>query len=446
MALLTRKLCALFLVGCVLCAPSAHAAVFYPEHYTLANGVQLVLIKNKLSTAVGHMVWYKVGAVDEVAGKTGIAHYLEHMMFKGTKKIPAGKFHEVIASKGGNENAFTSSDYTAYHEVIAKEHLGLVMQMEADRMRGLTFTEEQAEKEKSVVLSERQQRTENSPSGVFYEKLGAAVFPSYPYGRPVIGHRADIEGLSSQDLMDFYKKYYVPSNVIVVVSGNVDTKEALRLAAGTYGRIKASEKVSHAPFPKVQPPTQKELVHEDARVRQPFAVRRILAPSYKQNPKESLALDVLLEVLEAEVGLLHQQFIVKERAASGLSVSYDGMTRGASVFAIASTPVPGGNVHQLEKDIMSYLERLAKKGVAAKQVRSAKQRMLDTAVFARDKLMAPAQVLGSTLAVGLPLSAVEQWPRNIQNVTASQVTTALRKLVASPHQIVGVLKPTGETK
>lgn len=442
MAVLIKKIAALgLLMTLLLSATSVHAAVFYPEHYVLANGVQLVIVKNKLGTAAGHMVWYKVGALDEVQGKTGIAHYLEHMMFKGTDKVPTGVFHKVIAAKGGEENAFTSYDYTAYHEVIAADHLGMVMQMEADRMRGLKFTDEQAAQEKSVVLSERQQRTENSPNGLFLEKLRAALFLDHPYGRPVIGLRSDIEKLSSKDLRDFYKKHYAPSRAIVIVSGNVESKDVLRLAAGTYGRIPTGTPSTIVTFPKIKKPVQAELSYEDSRVTQPYATRQIIVPSFKDQPKTATALEVLAEILNAEVGLLHRAFVQGKQNASGLSVSYDGMKRGPSTFSISSSPSPGECVHEVEGEVFTYLKELARTGVPGAQVAAAKQRLLDSAIFARDKLMAPAQIIGGALAVGLPLSSIESWPRHIREVTTQQVNLALLELMVNPHQIVGFLTP-----
>lgn len=439
--LIKRTLSAALFLALYFCAPTAHAAVFYPEHYTLANGVQVVIVKNRLSTAVGHMVWYKVGAADEVKGKTGLAHYLEHMMFKGTDKVPTGAFHDFIASKGGEENAFTSYDFTAYYEIVAGEHLGAVMHMEADRMRNLRFSKDQATQEKSVVLSERQQRTENTPNGLFLEKLRSSLFPEHPYGRPVIGWRADIEGLSSQDVKDFCMAYYAPQSTIVVVSGNVESHEVLRLASATYGALPQQKIKKSHPFPRPKVPSQTKVVHADKRVTQPYATRQIIAPSLGNNKKAAHALEVLSEVLDAEVGLLHRKFVVEKKMASGVAVAYQSIKRGPSLFTVASSPAPGQDVEVLEKAITAYLKEVAKNGVPEKQVRGAKQRLLDSAIFARDKLMAPAQIIGKALAAGYSLDAVEMWPDRIGAVKTVEVNAALRELMTTPYQIVGFLKP-----
>jgi len=421
----------------IICFSYSYAGVFYPEHYVLSNGIQIVIIKNKLSPAVGHAVFYKVGSAFEVKGKTGIAHYLEHMMFKGTKNLPVGMFHKIIASKGGEENAYTTYDYTTYHEVIAKNHLSMVMQMEADRMRNLIFDKFNATKEKQVVLSERAQRTENSPNGLFLEKLRKELFSNYPYGHIVIGSRKDVESLSIDDLKDFYKKYYVPKNAVVVVSGNVKTKDVLRIASGTYGSIPALPFDHNDHFSELQKPSKKEIIYKDERVLQPYSVRKIIVPSFKENKKLSLALEVLTEVLDGEVGILNRKFVMGSKDASSVSVHYNNMTRGASVFSISMSPASGKSIHIVENKIIKYLKNMH---INKNQVKLAKQRLIDSAVFARDRLMAPVQILGGALAVGLPISSIENWQENISSVTQSQVNNALRYIVKTPYQIVGFLE------
>lgn len=432
---------ALFLLSLFLTSPSiAHAAVFNPHSFTLANGMEVVVVQNRLSPAVAVMVWYKVGAMDDPAGRTGLAHYLEHMMFKGTEAVPAGKFSEQISALGGEENAFTTQDYTAYHEAVAAEHLGLIMQLEADRMKGLTLSS--AVEERAVVLSERQERTENSPQGLFREKMAAALYPDHPYGRPVIGWKEDIAGLEPQDIRAFYAQHYRPNNAILAVSGNVEVADVMRLAAGTFGRLEGGAARSPAIVAQVKPPAQLRVERQDARVTQASFIQSHVLSGIAPNSRRSYALDVLAEILSSgEVGLLHKAFVLEARTASAVSASYSAATRGPASFAFAATPSPGADVRALEADLKAYMQKLARKGVSAADVARAKQRMLDSAVFARDKLMAPAQIFGATLAVGQQIADVESWPERVSHVTQADVNHALRALVANKNAVTGILEP-----
>ncbi len=422
----------------------AQAAVFHPEHYTLANGMQIVVVSGALSKAVSHMVWYKVGAADDPSGKTGIAHYLEHLMFKGTDKMPSGVFSAAIAAQGGGDNAFTGYDATAYYVSVAADRLPLIMQMEAERMRGLSLSVNEAASEKEVVLSERQQRTDNTPQGLFEEKLRAALFSGHPYGRPVIGWREDIEGLSPQDARAQYDRYYRPDNAVLVVSGDVKAQDVLRFAAATFGRLQGSDKPIFRADLVVLPETgEKRVERQDARIKQPYVTWRFAAPSAMMQKKNaSYALTVLAEVLSGgEVGLLYRQFVVKTQKAGGLDVSYDPAARGPAVFSIMATPSAGQDVRTLEKEIDVYLRCLSKKGISFADVAAAKRRLQDGAIFARDRLMAPAEILGEALAIGQKIEDVEKWPEAIGAVSVAQVNDAFQKLLASPHQVRGILEP-----
>lgn len=422
----------------------AHAAVFYPETYTLANGMRVVIVPHHLSDAVAHMVWYKAGAVDDPIKKSGIAHYLEHMMFKGSQKLAAGAYSTQIARLGGTDNAFTSHDVTAFHVKISKDHLPLVMQMEAERMRSLLVNSTEAQTERDVVLRERSQRTDNKPMGLFYEKLNHLFWGSHAYGRPVIGWRDEITKLSTKDIKDFYQCYYAPNNAILVVSGNVKTKAVLGLAAATFGRLNATAD-NPRQFILVAPnilPSQKQFVMKDARVKQPFWIKKILAPSYHQSVKQAVALEVLIEILSGgEVGLLYRYFVVDKKSAAFVGSSYDPVGRGPSTFSFMVTPSSGIEIYDLEKRIEKYLKRLAEKGISPKGVKAAQQRMLDEAIFARDGLMGPAQILGGMLAAGLSVGDVEDWPSRVMAVTVAQVNQALRALLKEPHYMTGMLLP-----
>ncbi|MDX9690490.1 MAG: pitrilysin family protein [Alphaproteobacteria bacterium] len=449
MAVLTRTtawknfLLSGFFAGALVLSSPADASVFSPTIYDLANGVRLIVVENPLSDAVGHMVWYRTGAADEPDGKTGLAHYLEHMMFKGTAKHPAGSFDAIIARLGGDQNAYTSYDTTAYYEIVPAKNLALVMSLEADRMRGLLIEENEAQSEKNVVLSEREERTGNSSVGAFREELRRVLFPLHPYGRPIIGLRKDVERLTPDDLRAFYRKAYAPQNAVVVVSGNVKHDQVAALAAATYGRLGGGLRPKQPPkISQISHPLKPLFIKEDARVKQPFVTRQYVVSSALKNRQDSLALDVLSEVLTGgEVGILYRHFVIKTRTASGTSAGYNGTTRGPSVFSITASPTPGQTVEHLNQDIAAYLQYLAHKGLKARDVEEAKQRLLDSAVFARDKLLAPAQILGEAEAVGLGAEMVEKWPDNIRRVSTAQVNAALQRLVSNKNMVAGILKP-----
>ena len=438
-----QKRFSLILALCaLLSAPPAHAAVFTPETFTLANGLQVVVVPNHLSPAVAQMVWYKVGAADEAMGASGLAHYLEHLMFRGTKKIPAGAFSPLIAAQGGRDNAFTY-DYTAYHEVVAADRLAMVMQMEADRMQNLNITPETATPELSVVLDERQERTDNSPEGKFAERINHALFPAHPYGIPVIGWKAEMEKMTPDSAAAFYRHHYAPNNAVVVISGNVDVAEAKRLAAAIYGPVPARDVAPRSLFPPPQTPHEKRIVAEDAGVQQPQFALHIVVPSYAtQQAHEASALEVLAEALGGgEVGELYRRLVVNQKIAASLDVDYDPQARGPATFTFAATPQPDCAMEKFEKAFDKTLRQLAQQGLSASAVESAKDRLRRSAIFARDSLLAPGYVFGMALTTGQSVQDVESWPDHINAVTQADVNAALRTLAANPRRVVGILLP-----
>ncbi len=429
------------LSGLLLFATPAQAAVFFPQTATLANGLSVVLIQNKLSPAVAQMVWYQVGAADDPAGRSGLAHYLEHMMFKGTQAVPDGALSEIIAGQGGENNAYTSYDFTTFHEVVAASQLPLIMQLEADRMRGLLFDPEKAASEMSVVKSERQQRTGNHPQGLFTEKMRAALFSAHPYGRPVIGWSDDLAQLTPHDAHAFYKSFYAPQNALVVISGNVTMESVLANAAATFGRVEGGAVIPRTPLPPLPPSKNERVIMQDARVTQASVTAQTRVPSRITGRASSYALEVLAETLDGgEVGLLYRHFVLDTKTASGVSVAYDPIARGDSVLSWGAIPAGGAEVRDLEQQIKAWLSQKAKKGLSAVEVAGAKKRLETAAIFARDHLLAPAQIMGEALAVGLSVEEVEAWPRRIHAVSTAQVNAAFRE-VMQREWVTGILEP-----
>jgi len=445
MAAAQRVLLVLLSLLFIFSVLSAQAAVFYPETFTLANGVEFIVVKNRLSQAVSQMVWYKAGAADEEQGHSGLAHYLEHLMFRGTEAIPGSGFSRIIAAYGGQDNAFTSYDYTAYYVNIAKERLGMIMQMEADRMQNLRIDPETADVELKVVLTERQERIDNNPKGFFAEKMHASLFPGHPYGKPVIGWKNELEKTTAGHARDFHEKHYAPENAVVIISGDVELKEVMRLAAGTYGRLprRGNAKPRSRHIPESPYPAEKKVVMQDARIQQPRVNILIAAPSYKSGKrKEAYALEVLTEVLGGgEVGELYKRLVVDRKIASFIGVDYDPDVRGPAVFSIAAAPQPGKDAPGLEKAIEEELKLLAQRGLRRMVVNDAKGRLVREAVFARDSLAFPGYAFGQAIASGQTIEDVESWPERISAVTVQEVNESLRKLLSSGRRVTGLLLP-----
>lgn len=426
---------------------AAKAAVFYPTTYTLDNGLQIVIVTNHLAPVVTQMVWYKVGSADEVPGKTGLAHYLEHLMFRGTKKLGPGEFHKRIAAQGGTNNAFTSYDYTVYHETVAADRLSMIMEMEADRMQNLIITPEIAKPELSVVLDERQQRTGNSPQGRFNEKVRATLMPQYPYGSPVIGWQTEVEKLTAEDAREFYKRYYTPNNAVVIISGDVKPEEVIKLAQSIYGPIPRRNIPERPKLPLLPMPSDRRLIMADARVEQPQFQFHAVMPSYAtQKNNQAYALEVLNAALgSGEVGLLYRKLVVEQGLASGIWVDYDPDARYTALFTISVTPRPGRTPEDVEKALHGELKKLAKSGLEKNEVEKAKTRLQRAALFARDSLELPGYNFGMTLTTGHTVEDVEAWPERIKAVTVEQVNIALRDVVATPRSLAAMLLPDPKT-
>ncbi len=433
--------CAFALIAAI--TGKANAAVFYPTDFTLANGLEVVVVPNHLSPVVSQMVWYKVGAADEAAGKNGLAHYLEHLMFRGTANIPPDEFSRQIAAQGGEDNAFTAYDYTAYFEEVSADHLSMIMQMEADRMHNLIITPETADPELKVVLDERQQRTDNEPDGRFVERLDNQFMPHYAYGRPVIGWKREIEKLSAVDAQKFYQSHYAPNNAVVIISGDVKAEEVMRLAAATFGSVPRGDIAPRHVFAAAPEPKTHDFTQKDAGVEQPQIIWRFAAPSYAtQKTNEAYANEVLVSVLDdGEVGALYQKLVDGQNIASGIETGYDPDARGETSFTIAAVPRPTVGYKKLQQALRATLKDMAQKGLDEKTVDDAKQRLQRSAIFAREGLMMPGYAFGMALTTGHKVEDVEAWPDRINAVTTEQVNAALRALASTTRQTMGALLP-----
>lgn len=413
-----------------------------PATFTLANGLQVVVIPDHRTPVVTQMIWYKVGSADETPGKSGLAHFLEHLMFKGTSNHPAGEFSQTVIRIGGNENAFTSTDYTGYFQRVSRDQLAKMMGFEADRMTGLTLKNEEVLPERNVVLEEYNMRVANSPDAQLTEQIMAALYLNHPYGRPVIGWHQEIEKLNREDALAFYKRFYAPNNATLVIAGDVTAEDIRPMVEKTFGPIAAQPEI---PAKRIRPqePTPvgpRTVTLADPRVEQPSVRRYYLVPSATAAGDDSVVLDVLAQVLgSGSNSLLYRALVVDKPLAVSAAAWYQGTAVDATQFAIAASPKPGVEFAQIEQTIDAVLAEVAQNGVAAEMLERAKTGLIAEAVYAQDSQSTLARWYGAALTVGLSLDDVIDWPRKIRAVTASQLRDAARTWLDKKRSVTGYL-------
>jgi zinc protease len=413
--------------------------------FTLANGMQVVVIPDHRAPVVTHMVWYKVGAADEERGHSGIAHFLEHLMFKGTKAHPEGEFSTTVAEVGGSENAFTTSDYTAYFQTVAKENLPTMMEFEADRMTGLVLTDAVVLPERDVILEERRSRTDNDPGAQLAEAVSAALYQNHPYGIPVIGWKHEMEKLSRDDAIAFYNRYYTPNNAILVVAGDVTVDEVRGLAEATYGKV--ARRADPGPRIRAQEPppvAARTVTLDDPRVSQPAIQRVYLTPSYGSGElKEALALDVLADILGGgPTSRLYRALVVEEGVAASAGAYYQGTALDDSRFGVYGVPRGKATLDDVDSAIDRVLAKIRQDGITEDELAAAKKRVLALAVFAQDRQGGLARMFGSALATGQSVTDIQEWPTRIQGVTAEDVKAVAGKYLDLKRSVTGYLVNT----
>jgi zinc protease len=410
--------------------------------FTLSNGLELVVIPDHRAPVITHMIWYKVGAADETPGKSGLAHFLEHLMFKGTAKHPAGQFSQVVARIGGQENAFTSNDYTAFFQRVPRQQLKTVMEFEADRMTGLQLTDNVVLPERDVILEEQNQRVRNNPHARLDEQVDAALFLNNPYGKPVIGWRHEMEGLTRDDAIGFYRRFYGPNDAIVVVAGDVEPQTALKFAQETYGKVARRNGIPPRHRPQEPPPVAvRSLTLADPRVEQPSLQRAYLVPSFTTAKKgDSEALEVLAHILgSGSNSRLYTALVVDQRVAVSAGAWYDSTAVDPSKFGVYGAPRPGVTLPQLEAATDAVIAQVINKGVTPEEIARSKTKLIADAVYAHDSQASMARWYGAALATGASVSDVEHWPDRIRAVTAEQVQQAARHWLDKRRSVTGYL-------
>jgi zinc protease len=414
-----------------------------PASFTLGNGLQVVVIPDHRTPVVTEMIWYKVGSADETPGKSGLAHFLEHLMFKGTAKHPVGEFSQTVLRIGGNENAFTSFDYTGYFQRVPREQLARMMEFEADRMTGLILKDENVLPERDVVLEEYNMRVANNPEARLTEQIMAALYLNHPYGRPVIGWHHEIEKLGREDALAFYRRFYAPNNATLVIAGDVEAAEVRTMAEQSFGQV--------APQPAIpaqrirpqepEPVAPRTVTLADPKVEQPTVKRYYLVPSAATAaPAESAALDVLAQLMGGgSNSYLYRALVVDKPLAVGATAGYQGTSLDPTQFVISAAPRPGVEFSQVEQVIDSVIADVGKNPVHAEDLERVKTQLIAEAIYAQDNQEALARWYGGALTTGLSIADIRSWPDRIRAVTADQVRAAAQQWLDKKRSVTGYL-------
>jgi zinc protease len=431
-------------LSCV-CALPVPALAEDVAHFTLANGLEVVVIEDHRAPAVTQMIWYRTGAADEAPGKSGIAHFLEHLMFKGTDDLANGEFSDTVEAQGGDDNAFTSWDYTAYFQRVASDRLDLVMQMEADRMRDLRMTEDDVTTERAVIIEERAQRTDSDPGALLSEQMRAAQFMNHPYGRPIIGWRHEMVALDRDDAFDHYARYYAPNNAVLVVAGDVTPDQVRTLAEKHYGPRAPSDAIQPRLRPSEPPQlAERRMTLSDARVSDAYVTRTYLAPERDSGDQaQAAALTILAELLggSGTTSVLARKLTFETQTAVYASAFYDGTSVDDGTFGLYVLPLPGVSLAEAEAALDKVLADFLAEGVDAAALERIKTQIRAADIYGRDNVDGLARRYGEALSVGLTVQDVQDWPALLQAVTAQDVIAAGVAVLDRRNAVTGWLMP-----
>jgi zinc protease len=433
----------LFMTSVVLPQASFGAGVDV-TYAKLPNGLQIVVIPDRRAPVVTHMVWYQVGAADEPRGKSGIAHFLEHLMFKGTEKIAPGDFSKIVARNGGQDNAFTTQDATAYFQRVAKERLSLVMEMEADRMNNLRLLEDDVKNERQVILEERRSRVDNDPGSLLSEQMQAALFLAHPYGIPVIGWQHEMERLSRQDALSFYKTYYSPNNAIVVVAGDVEPQDAIKMAEASFGKVPAA--AAPPARERVREPegiAARRVILRDPRAAKATLSRNYLTPSYTTaKAREAESMEMLAAILGSTgTGRLYKKLVVEEKKASSAGAWFSGTGLDYGRFGIYAVPAGDTALESIEASMDAVLAEVRDNGVTDAEIERVRNSALADLVYDADNQTNLARTYGWALVTGRTIEDVKNREQLLSAVTVEDIQAAAQAYLDIRRSVTGYLLP-----
>ncbi len=419
--------------------------------FTLANGLEVIVIEDHRAPIVVQMIWYRAGAADEPAGKSGIAHFLEHLMFKGTDKIPPNQFSAMVEAQGGDDNAFTSWDYTAYFQRISADRLEMVMEMEADRMRNLVLTEDDVVTERQVILEERSQRTDSDPGALLTEQMRAMQFLNHRYGIPIIGWRHEMEGLSQTDALDWYGRFYAPNNATLVIAGDVTPDQVKALAEKHYGPLQPSEGILPRQRPQ-EPPAlaERRITLTDERVSNPYIFRTYLAPERDPGAQETAAALTILAALlggDGQTAHLARALQFDTQTAVYTAAFYDGSSIDDGSFGLIVVPAPGVSLADAEAAMDKAVADFMAKGPDPAAFERIKTQIRASEIYAKDDIQGLANTYGEELSIGLGLTDIKDWPAILDAVTIEDVKAAATLVLNRDAAVTGWLTlPTGASE
>ena len=419
------------------------------HQFKLENGLDVLVIPDHRAPVVTHMVWYRVGAADEPRGTSGIAHFLEHLMFKGTNKIPSGEFSKIIARNGGQDNAFTSQDATVYHQRVAKDRLPLVMEMEADRMRNLKLGEKDVLTERDVILEERRSRVDNDPSSILSEQMMATLYSAHPYGTPVIGWEHEMAQLSREDAISFYKRFYAPNNAILIIAGDVTPEEVKKLATKIYGPVKRADDVGMRARPmEPESAAPRRVTLKDKRTGKATFNRLYHAPSYATAKEgEAEALDVMMKILAGgSTSRLYNRLVVDDKIATSIGGWYSGSGRDYGRIGLYAISAGNNSLDHVEAEMDKILAEFIKNGATKKELERSKNSYIAEYVYGVDSQSALARRYGWAMVVGQTVKDVEEWPKRIEKVTLADIKRVAKKYLVEKASVTGLLLPKKKTK
>ena len=432
------------IASAMFCLAAALPAVAKEQvsSFTLDNGMDVVVIEDHRAPVVVHMVWYRAGAADEKPGVSGVAHFLEHLLFKGTETMEPGEFSATVARNGGSDNAFTSYDYTAYFQRVAADRLDLMMQMESDRMVNLQLGEDDILTERDVIIEERNQRVENNPGALFREQMNAAQYLNHPYGIPIIGWQNEMRELGLEDALEYYQTYYAPNNAILIVAGDVTPDNVRDMAQKHYGKLPANDDLPERARP--QEPRQmaeRRMVFRDARVAQPYVTRSYLAPERDSGSQEkAAALTLLAEILGGgSTSVLAEALQFETRQAVNTAAYYGDTSLDDSTFDLVVMPAPGVTLQQAEDAMDDVIAGFLETGVDPEQLDRIKMQMRASQIYGQDDVGRLANRYGRALTQGLTVEDVQAWPDILQAVTAEDIMTAAREVLDRDKAVTGWL-------
>ena len=442
--------CLIALAGaCFLAAAPLSAQTIEDQVTTfqLKNGMDVVVIEDHRAPAVVHMVWYRAGSADEQPGVSGVAHFLEHLLFKGTEKLAPGEFSEIVKANGGSDNAFTSFDYTAYFQRVAADRLGLMMELEADRMKNVQLDGEDILTERDVIIEERNQRVENDPGALFREQRMAAQYLNHPYGTPIIGWQHEMVNLDLDDALAYYRQFYSPNNAVLVVAGDVLPDDVLALAQEHYEPIPRNDALPERVRPaEPRQMAERRISFEDPRVAQPYVMRTYLAPERDPgDQRKAAALTMLAEVLGgSQTSVLPQKLQFEEKRAVYASAFYNGLSLDDTTFGIVNVPAQGVSLEEAEADMDRVVAEFIETGVDPEQLERIKFQLRASQVYALDSSNSLARRYGAALTSGLTVDDVHAWPEILQSITPEEIVAAAREIFDRDNAVTGFLRTAEE--